>query len=1429
MGIHPLSPHERANYLDTLKLLSETTPNYLFFWDLIAGHLYFPRPVHERYALPAPTEGYHTIQDLKAAVRDQDLPAFQEKLDALLQGTLTTLDMGCRLRDPNGNDSWTHIHGKVLLDGSGRPEQMTGWISDMVLELRADPLTGLLNSEKLQEDLEGHLAQNEHGCLLLLDIDDFRSINRKQGKGFGNHVLRQMGEILEQSAQPSMGVYHLEGDCFAIDLTGGSQDAAEKLFSRILERSVPQYTLSAGASLYGGDWAVSGDLVRQYAETALERAKGLGAPSLLFSSAEDLERSITVIDLQEELRRSIANGFEGFYLCYQPQISSLTYQSLGAEALLRYDHPSRGKVSPGEFVPILEQTGMICEVGEWVLKTALAQCARWRQQIPQFHISINLSYVQLRKKDIVETVLGLLERSGLPGSALTLEVTESMQLQDSQYFNRLFYQWQNAGIRISIDDFGSGYSSLSYLKSIEVDETKIDRCFVSRIQHSAYNHRLLSNMIQMAHNAKIRVCCEGVETVDELLALKELQPDLLQGYLFSEPYEAARFEEAYIKKEGPAYQARLQKEACLNGLDPGSAPQPQSQDGEDPQAIVQALDEVIYVCGLDNFELYYLNPAGCSLTGQQDHRGRKCYKVLYGRDDPCLFCTLAGGRGEASGQPDLQVQEVDNAFLGRHFIVKGKTIPWHGGMAHLGVAIDMTEKEVATRGVKQQLDSEQLLTACSKTLIEETDLDQAIMQVLGHIGAFYNGDRAYLTQPTQDGSMWRSTAIWRREGLTAEEAGCPLVPAAWLRPWILEAREGVPVVIANTDALKQSDPQLWELLHRHQVRRLFSAPIWMDKKPLGFLQVEGPRQNLKREAQLCSLAGFLADRLAKDDTEKRLNELLACRYEDILQNTCLGLWVIRIDQAHDHHEMFADRIMRQIMGIPETASPAECYHHWYDRINDGYFHYVNLAIESMTHSPHIVEMEYTWNHPEKGELMVRCLGLRVADSEGCIYLEGYQRVLSGMERPRFLPDGTSSEMFEFNERKGSIYFHTGRKFLAGDALREEDFPECWIRTGIVHPHFADSFRSLFVHLEKKEDLLGAEFLLRSKSGTYEWFKLKTRHIGQKEQDLNTIIVLIDPAGQERAMELEYMRMSDFYKAMLSETAAYAEVDVESGLLQTAGGLWAPYEEECRRLGQPFSQVLERHIEEVVHEEHVDHYRQLLSTESMTAISRDKDVTRTYSFLRKVGEEYRWMELVVHIFKERFSENIYALLYLKDINEEKNRELAQEFAASRDPLTNVYNRKTFSEKVTSYMTEEEAPSGALVILDLDDFKTINDTYGHLEGDHALKTLTQVLLATFRRRDIIGRLGGDEFLVFIKDMTEQDILDKRMEQFYESLHKAGKIPLTCSVGIALVYPEGFSYEKSLEQADHALYYSKEHGKDRYTYHHDLGQASDQGGQR
>ena len=170
---------------------------------------------------------------------------------------------------------------------------------------------------------------------------------------------------------------------------------------------------------------------------------------------------------------------------------------------------------------------------------------------------MNVSYVQLRHEGITEKVLSLLKKMKLPGESLTLEVTESMQMQDYEYFNRIFYMWRKCGIHIAIDDFGTGYSSLGYLKSMEINEIKIDRYFVSRIQHSAYNYRLISNIIELAHSAQLRVCCEGVEEEEELLVLKDMEPDTLQGYLFAKPYEPQmNLKKGISKKRVPLYHER---------------------------------------------------------------------------------------------------------------------------------------------------------------------------------------------------------------------------------------------------------------------------------------------------------------------------------------------------------------------------------------------------------------------------------------------------------------------------------------------------------------------------------------------------------------------------------------------------------------------------------------------------------------------------------------------------------------------------------------------------------------------------------------------------------------------------------------------------------------------------------------------------------
>ena len=185
------------------------------------------------------------------------------------------------------------------------------------------------------------------------------------------------------------------------------------------------------------------------------------------------------------------------------------------------------------------------------------------------------------------------------------------------------------------------------------------------------------------------------------------------------------------------------------------------------------------------------------------------------------------------------------------------------------------------------------------------------------------------------------------------------------------------------------------------------------------------------------------------------------------------------------------------MGLKEPLPPEECYVYWYNRINEGYYNYVNQAVENIISSDRLVQIEYTWKHPDKGEVTVRCMGIHIEDQDGKTCIEGYHRVISNLERLSFFPDGYGREIFEYNENKKSIYFHTDRTMLSGTEQREYDFPECWIRSQIVHPHFVDSFRDVFTNVQKNGDMSPKEFLIRTKKGNYEWFNLTARQISEK--------------------------------------------------------------------------------------------------------------------------------------------------------------------------------------------------------------------------------------------------------------------------------------------------------------------------------------------
>lgn len=410
-------------------------------------------------------------------------------------------------------------------------------------------------------------------------------------------------------------------------------------------------------------------------------------------NAEELKQIYAESTLVEELKNSIANNFTGFVVYYQPRIDLKTCKIQGVEALLRYQSQNGEMILPQRFMPLLERTGMISQVDKWVLQTALLQCKKWRTYLPELQMHINISMMHMKQKDIWEQILEVLEYLEIPGEILTLELAENIHMKDYQSFNHIFSKLRKKGVRVAIDDFETGYSSLNYLKHIYIDEIAVDRKVITGIESNAYYYRLLGNFIELAHNANIRVCCKGVETEAGLRTLKELHPDVLQGYLFGKPLRVEDFEKTYLFADTELYQEARRKEEKYQALQGREDSLEQEYARyEKMAAILDGMDEIIYVSNQENDEILYLNAAGRKLTDTYDYSGKKCYEIMYGRKTPCEFC-----QKNHVGKDSYHVWELDSNYLKRHFLVKNKLIQWAGNTAHLTVCIDITEKEIMSK------------------------------------------------------------------------------------------------------------------------------------------------------------------------------------------------------------------------------------------------------------------------------------------------------------------------------------------------------------------------------------------------------------------------------------------------------------------------------------------------------------------------------------------------------------------------------------------------------------------------------------------------------------------------------------------------------------------------------------------------------------
>jgi diguanylate cyclase (GGDEF)-like protein/PAS domain S-box-containing protein len=462
-----------------------------------------------------------------------------------------------RIVRPDGSMRWVRDRAFPVYDASNTVYRIAGITEDITDRKEAeerlmhlahyDVLTRLPNRVLFYDRLKQALAQAKRNQwvtgVMFIDLDRFKNVNDTLGHAVGDKLLQQVSERLAASVRTGDTVGRLGGDEFAIVLLNlsNAQDAnlvAQKIMASFKEpfrlAGVELYaTASIGITLYPDDSTEQETLIKN-ADAAMYRAKEVGRNSCRFYAPEMNARALELLSLENSLRRALER--DEFVLYYQPKASIADGRIVGVEALLRWQHPDRGLVSPGEFMPLLEETGLIVPVGEWVLKSVCEQIMTWgRAGIARVPVAVNCSPRQFASRDFGDTIRRILDERAVDPRLIEIEITESSLMTNLEETARILNYVGDLGVGLSIDDFGTGYSSLAYLKRFPFDALKVDRSFVKDLTTDADDATITRALISMAHNLGLKVVAEGVETEAQLAFLVEHGCDEIQGFYFSRP------------------------------------------------------------------------------------------------------------------------------------------------------------------------------------------------------------------------------------------------------------------------------------------------------------------------------------------------------------------------------------------------------------------------------------------------------------------------------------------------------------------------------------------------------------------------------------------------------------------------------------------------------------------------------------------------------------------------------------------------------------------------------------------------------------------------------------------------------------------------------------------------------------------------------
>lgn len=535
-----------------LEIIAKCMDDYLYIYDLQNNTIEFSESAVNRFKISDNVMNNFT-NDVLQLVYEEDRKMLQEHLTAICEGKEKVHNLHYRWLDKEDMPVWINCRGIVIDDSQGNAQYLVGCMKETGNQRRADNVTGLLGGPEFNAYMRSQKTHISKGFLMHIGIDDFGAINSSRGAAYGNYILKSVADCIKECLSDKQKIYHLVADQYVIvDLEHSSEEYAAEL-KKVIDARLYKFIVS---EKYEAVFSISVGVVdaatacegyeecRKKFAFVLKKAKKMGKNGFYIFDENDYESFLRTGKIVAALRNSVVNGFNGFEVYYQPIVDCSSERVIGAEALMRFSMTSEEDtetVSPVDFIPLLEETGLIIPAGRYILDEAAKTCCEIQQYIPDFKMNINVSYVQIMHGNVERDILDVIKKYGLQPDSICIEMTESGFMDMTPVFCRFRKVLDENHICFVIDDFGTGYSNFHCIRDMNPSYVKMDKDFTAKAMNNARDFELYKNIIPMVHSINVSICAEGIEKKEWCQKMKEMQVDYLQGYFYGRPCAKEQF------------------------------------------------------------------------------------------------------------------------------------------------------------------------------------------------------------------------------------------------------------------------------------------------------------------------------------------------------------------------------------------------------------------------------------------------------------------------------------------------------------------------------------------------------------------------------------------------------------------------------------------------------------------------------------------------------------------------------------------------------------------------------------------------------------------------------------------------------------------------------------------------------------------------